>query len=224
VRNECPTPASVVCVPGFGDTCDYWVGSLDLDPATTLKISWPGIWGEPDVPEPYSQTVATLATKAERRVVIGHSLGARAALEATALATGSHDSPRGLILIGPGIGPLSILADGHLEEWAQAGSRRTVRTNPYGPGSIEFSIPYTFATDLSAHDLTPAIELPVRVVLLGEDPYVRNEAIRTYLSLLDPANVEIVEIEGPHRFWESDASTLAVLSTRVAEWIAELSN
>lgn len=200
----------VVAVPGFGDTAAYW--SVPVAQALCglppLEVAWPGLWGVPSSVSPVSDAVAAVVAFSDgSSVLVGHSFGSKVVLAAAAVS-----SPVAVVLIAPSLGVPSWLAADRLEVWRAAGVRSVRRPDPVSGLPVVFGLPWAFASDaLSLGDVLPP-SVPVLVVHMSADGPERCAQTKTLL----PGAV-VRTVEGPHRFWEDEASFSEVLAV-CAEW------
>jgi len=191
----------VLAVPGFGDTAGYWSGSLaDALGCAVATIEWPGLWGAAPCPRPIDTVISKIvASVDERTVLVGHSLGCRVLLSRL-----HRIRPRSVVLTAPALGPLSIMSADSVAAWRLVGTRPTRRPDPHTGHPVTLEIPYSFAEGIALLPAPSPIPAQVATVLLSAD-VKHNPAAR--LLAVGP----VVEVRGPHRWWEEDGSRSAVL-------------
>ena len=196
-----------VCLPGFGDTAAYWSDLFELWLLSpSFGIEWPGIWTSSATPEDPVEEFIRQAIEASSSddVLVGHSMGARAAIEIAAAVR-----PRGLILLAPAVGPNpNFLASDKLNEWLSRGVRPTFRPDPHTGERRMLDVSSHYATGWlhrAQPDCSELGGIPTLTVLMSDD-HDANAAAEVVLA---PHSV-IINVEGPHRWWESREATSSV--------------
>lgn len=188
------TYKAALAVPGFADTANYWVLSLPFSVGKVSVFTWAVLWGGEPSGTPISDALQWVSDcSASGTVFIGHSLGCRILLHAVPPAS----SPQ-MILIAPALGEYSFLEPSRLSEWRGNGMRETFRPDPVTGDRTVLYIPYSYADEILALPSCPRIPVTATIILLSEDTR-QNAVTRQHMS----GEGTIVEVEGPHRWWEN---------------------
>jgi pimeloyl-ACP methyl ester carboxylesterase len=199
-----------VAVPGFADTPVYWAGLFErFGPVTS--VFWPGLWGEPmSAGDPVADVVDAAAEVASGALLVAHSAGARVAVRVA-----GRVGPAGVVLLAPALGPLSFLEPAARGVWERSGVRPTTRPDPMSGVPVTLDVPVSYVAPLAM----PVMSLPVcptLMVLMSADS--RQNVAAAQLAEASGSAVTVVEVDGPHRWWEDPVVAEVVLET-VCRWM-----
>ena len=216
-----------VCLPGFGDTAAYWSQWIEgAAKVPVLEVEWPGLWGAssrnsvastpPRATLPAPNVVddvvdQALAILGPGDIVVGHSMGGRLAVEIA-----SRQTPGAVVLLAPTLYQPDFLSPEALSRWQDAGARPTTRPDPITGKARELLLGFEYGSGWLARpmpDYSCLGEVPSVALLFSEDWAHHDEVKGTLYGV-----ATVIEVDGPHRWWE-DTGVGAEVSAILSVWL-----